>query len=130
MTTDLIYLALTALLTGSLWIPYVIAQSITNGPLKPQNYTDPAPRPMPLWGVRANRTHINAVESFAPFAVLVLLAHVTNKVDAMTVFWATSFFWLRLVHAVVYLLGAPYVRTIVFTLGWICLVGLFWGVMK
>jgi uncharacterized MAPEG superfamily protein len=35
----------------------------------------------------------------------------------MTAFWATCFFWLRLVHAVVYLFALPYVRTLVFTLG-------------
>ena len=33
MTTDLFYLALTAALTASLWIPYVVAQSMTNGVL-------------------------------------------------------------------------------------------------
>jgi len=129
MTTDLTYLALTALLTGSLWLPYVTAQTIVNGPLRPQNYTDPAQRPLPLWGLRANRTHLNAVESFAPFAALVLIAQVAGKADAMTAFWATAFFWLRAVHAVAYLLGIPYVRTIIFTLGWVCVVGLFWEVM-
>ena len=33
MTTDLKYLAYTALLTAALWIPYVISQVMTNGPL-------------------------------------------------------------------------------------------------
>src|SRR5277367_2740303 len=113
MTTDLTYLALTAILTGSLWIPYIVAQTITNGNLKPKNYVDPAPRPLPLWGQRANRTHINAVESLAPFAVLVLIAQIAGKADAMTAFWAMAFFWLRMVHAAVYLIGVPYVRTIV-----------------
>jgi len=55
MSTDLKYLAFTAILTASLWIPYVIAQVTTNGPLKPQNYVDPTPRPLPLWGKRADR---------------------------------------------------------------------------
>ena len=31
MTSDLTYLALTAILTAALWIPYVIAQVTTNG---------------------------------------------------------------------------------------------------
>ena len=34
MSTDLKYLALTALLTAVLWIPYVVAQVMTNGFLK------------------------------------------------------------------------------------------------
>ncbi len=125
MTTDLHYLAYTALLTASLWIPYIVAQSMTNGLLAPQNYLDPTPRPVPLWGQRANRVHLNAVESFAPFAALVLMAHFVDKADATTAFWAMAFFWLRLAHAVVYWLGLPYIRTLVFTLGWIAVVALF-----
>ena len=125
MTTDLTYLAWTALLTASLWIVYIAAQVMTNGFLTPENYLDPKPRPVPLWGERANRAHLNAVESFAPFAALVLIAHVTGRADATTAFCAMAFFWLRLAHAIVYWLGLPFIRTIVFTLGWITVVVLF-----
>jgi uncharacterized MAPEG superfamily protein len=130
MTTDLQYLAFTALLTASLWIPYIVAQSITNGVLGPENYADPKPRPVPLWGQRANRAHINAVEAFAPFAALVLIAHVAGKADATTAFCSIAFFWLRLVHAVVYWLAIPYIRTVVFTLGWIAVVVLLVQVVR
>src|SRR3979411_3436866 len=115
MSTDLKYLAFTAILTASLWIPYVVAQVSTNGPLKPQNYLDPTQRPLPLWGKRADRAYINAVENFAPFAALVIVAHLAGKANAMTAFWAMSFFWLRLGHAAGYLLGIPHPRPIVFS---------------
>src|SRR3981189_3370723 len=124
MSTDLRYLAFTAILTASLWIPFVVAQVMTNGPLQPQNYVDPTPRPLPLWGKRADRTYINAVETFAPLAALVIVAHLAGKANAMTGFWAVAFFWLRLAHAVVYLLGIPYVRTLIFTLGYVTIVGM------
>jgi uncharacterized MAPEG superfamily protein len=130
MTTDLKYLAFTAILTASLWIPYIVAQGMTNGLLRPANYVDPAARPVPLWGKRADRAYLNAVESFAPFAALVIVAHVAGKADAMTAFWAASFFWLRLAHAVVYWLAIPYVRTLVFTLGYVAVVGIFVAVIK
>jgi len=130
MTTDLKYLVFTAMLTASLWIPYVTAQSITNGVLKPANYRDPTQRPLPLWGKRADRTYLNAVEAFAPFAALVLSAQLTGKANTMTAFWATCFFWLRLTHAVVYLFGIPYIRTIVFTLGYFAVAGIFWELIK
>ena len=91
MTTDLRYLALTAILTAALWIPYVVAQVLTNGPLAPANYVDPTPRPLPLWGRRADRAYLNAVECFAPFAALVIVAHISGKADAMTAFWSASF---------------------------------------
>ena len=126
MSTDLKYLALTAILTASLWIPYVVAQVKTNGPLQPENYIDPTPRPLPEWGKRANRTYVNAVETFAPFAALVIVAHLAGKANAMTAFWATCYFWLRLAHAAVFLLGLP----LVFTLGYIAVAGIFWEVVK
>ena len=130
MSTDLKYLALTAMLTASLWIPYIVAQVMTNGSLGPQNYVDPAPRPVPLWGKRADRVYINAVETFAPFAALVILIQLTGKADAMTAFWAQSFFWLRVAHAVVYWAAIPYIRTVVFTLGYVTIIGLFVELMK
>jgi uncharacterized MAPEG superfamily protein len=130
MTTDFKYLAFTAILTASLWIPYVVAQVRTNGPLAPANYVDPAPRAVPLWGQRAHRAYLNAVEGFAPFAALVIIAHITGKANAMTAFWAGCFFWLRLAHAVVYLAAIPYLRTVIFTLGFVAVVGMFWEVIK
>ena len=85
---------------------------------------------MPLWGKRADRAYLNAVEVFAPFAALVIIAQLTGKADAMTAFWAAFFFWMRLAHAVVYWLAVPYVRTLVFTLGYVAVAGIFWEVIK
>jgi uncharacterized MAPEG superfamily protein len=130
MSPELKYLALTAMLTASLWIPYVVAQVMTNGPLSPQNYVDPTPRPLPPWGKRADRTYMNAVETFAPFAAMVILVQLTGKANSMTAFWATSFFWIRVGHAVVYLVAIPYIRTVFFVLGYVCVIGLFVELMK
>jgi len=130
MSIELRYLAFTALLTAALWIPYIVAQVRTNGFLSGENYVDPTPRPVPLLGQRANRAHLNAVETFAPFAALVLVAHVAGKENGMTAFWAISFFWLRLIHAVVYWAAIPFIRTIVFTLGFVCVCGLFVAVVR
>jgi uncharacterized MAPEG superfamily protein len=130
MTTDLKYLAYTAMLTAALWIPYVVSQVMANGFLTPANYKDPTPRTVPLWGKRADRAYLNAVEVFAPFAALVVIVQLTGKADATTAFWAMWFFWMRLAHAVVYLLAIPYVRTLVFTLGFVAIAALFWRVVQ
>ena len=130
MTTDLWYLTFTAMLTAVLWIPYIVCQVMTNGFLEPVNYQDPKPRPVPLWGERAHRAYLNAVESFAPFAALVIVAQLGGKANGMTALFAAGFFWLRLIHAVVYWLGIPYVRTVVFTLAFVCVVGIFWQVIR
>ena len=125
MPTELKYLALTAILTASLWIPYVVSQVITNGFLEPPNYVDPTPRPVPLWGKRADRVYMNAVATFAPFAALVILIQLTGKANAATAFLAMAFFWLRVAHAIVYWAAIPYIRTVIFTLGYAAVVGLF-----
>ena len=118
------------MLTAALWIPYIVCQVMTNGGLRPPNYVDPTPRPVPLWGKRAQRAHLNAVEAFAPFAAMVIVAHLTGKANAMTAFWAACFFWLRLAHAAVFLLAIPYVRTVLFTLGFVAVAGIFWEIIK
>jgi uncharacterized MAPEG superfamily protein len=125
MSVELKYLAYTAILTAALWIPYIVCQVMTNGFLAGENYVNPAPRPVPLWGKRADRAHINAVEVFAPFAALVLIIHIVGKENGTTAFLAISFFWLRLAHAVVYWFAIPFIRTLVFTLGFVCVLGLF-----
>ena len=130
MTADLTYLSYTAALTAALWIPYVVCQVMTNGPLTPGNYRDPAPRPLPLWGKRADRAYLNAVEVFAPFAVLVIVVHLTGKSNGMTAFWAAWFFWMRLIHAAVYWLAIPYLRTLAFTAGFVAVAGIFWEVIR
>ncbi len=130
MTPDLGYLAWTALLTGLLWIPYIAGQVMTNGFLSAENYRDPASRPVPLWAQRANRAHLNAVEVFAPFAALVLVAHATGQSNATTAMWAAIFFWSRVAHALVYYFAVPFVRTLVFAVGTVAIVGLFWEVIN
>ena len=53
-----------------------------------------------------------------------------GKANAMTAFWAISFFWLRVAHAVVYLLAVPFVRTLIFTLGFVAVAGIFVELMR
>jgi uncharacterized MAPEG superfamily protein len=129
MTPDLRYLAYTALLTALLWIPYVVAQVTTNGFLAAGNYKDPTPRPLPPWGKRADRALMNAVETFAPFAALVVVIHLSGKANATTALWTMVYFWIRVAHAIVYLAGIPYLRTLVFVGGVVAFVGLFVNLM-
>ncbi|MGH7961994.1 MAG: MAPEG family protein [Candidatus Binatia bacterium] len=69
---------------------------------------------VPDWTTRAVRAHQNLTENLAPFAILVLVAHVTGKANSTTALGATMFFWGRVAHALVYTAGIVYLRTIVF----------------
>ena len=65
------------------------------------------------WAGRAARAHHNMLESLVLFAALVLVAVVTGKTNANTLLGAQIFFWARLVYAVVYIAGIPWLRTAV-----------------
>jgi uncharacterized MAPEG superfamily protein len=125
MTPDLTYLAWTALLLALLWIPYFIGLTVEHGFAKPSFYRDPSLPRLPLWVQRANRAHVNLVQAFAPFAVLVLIAHMTGQANGATAFWAMVFFWSRVGHAIVHLLGTPYIRSVFFLIGVLAVVMLF-----
>ena len=66
------------------------------------------------WLGRAQRAHRNILESLVLFAILVLVAHVAGKANAMTALGAAVYFWARVVYAVIYLLGITWVRSLVF----------------
>ncbi len=66
------------------------------------------------------------METIAPFAVLVIVAHVAGASNEMTAFWAMVFFLARVAHAVVYWMAIPYVRTLVFAAGLVATLGIFW----
>lgn len=125
MKTELLYLLLTAILTGVLWIPVVIGY-VTSGerPLTPENYRVAPTSPLPHWVNRANRAHLNAVENIAPFAVVVLLAHILGVSTPVTQACAAVYFYARVVHAVVHIsgFGLFLARTLSFTVAWIAFI--------
>ena len=63
------------------------------------------------WAGRAQRAHRNMSESLTIFAALVLVAQVAGKSNATTALGAQLFFWGRLAHAPVYVIGIPWLRT-------------------
>ena len=130
MTPDLTYLAYTAVLTAILWVPYIAGMVVSTGMITAASYRDPTLPELPAWVKRCNRAHLNAVESIAPFAVLVLIAHVAGAGNETTAMWAMVFFFARLAHAVVYWLGVPFLRTLVFAVGLVATLGIFWEIIS
>ena len=63
------------------------------------------------WAGRARRAHLNMIENLVLFAALVLIAAVAGKANATTALGAELFFWSRLVYALIYWIGIPWVRT-------------------
>jgi len=120
MNTELLYLLLTAILTGILWVPVVIGYVTSRGVLTPSAYKTAPTAPLPDWVNRANRAHQNAVENLAPFAAVVLIAQATGLHSALTVNCAAIYFFARLAHAVIHITGFGQfkARTVLFTVAW------------
>ncbi|MBN9091516.1 MAG: MAPEG family protein [Reyranella sp.] len=75
---------------------------------------------------RAKRAHLNMLENMALFSALVLIAVVAQKTNATTAMGALIFFWARLIYAVIYLLGVPWLRTLAWFVSVIGMVMVAW----
>lgn len=74
---------------------------------------------------RAQRAHRNMLESLPLFIALVLIAQVTSKANSTTLLGCQLFFWGRLAHWVIYLIGIPWLRTLAWTVSVIGMVLIF-----
>jgi len=63
------------------------------------------------WAGRAQRAHLNMLESLVVFAIAVLVAEVSGRANETTALGAMLFFWGRLAYAVIYVAGIPWLRT-------------------
>ena len=116
MTTELTYLTYVALLTGLMWMPYVLNVISVRGLVDAVGYPE-NPKPMAPWAQRLKAAHYNAVENLVVFAVLILVAHAAGVSGEATQVSAATYFWARVVHAVSYTFAIPWVRTLSFALG-------------
>ncbi|TFL16237.1 MAPEG family protein [Jannaschia formosa] len=127
MTPELWWMTWTAILAGSLWIPYIVGVNTASDGNLPEGW-DPFTRPGdPLrhrpWVARAWRAHLNLLEQFLPMLALVLIAHAAGVSTVVTA-WATGiFFGLRIAHAVGMITGWARMplRPLIFTAGWLCI---------
>ena len=111
MTPDLNYLLMSVVLT---FVQVLIAAAAANqvvGLTTLAGNRDDLPV-MPGFAGRAKRAHLNMLENMVLFSALVLIAVVAQKTNAMTALGAMIFFWARLLYAVIYLIGIPWLRTL------------------
>ncbi len=119
MTSELMSLVWVTALTAVLWVPYILNTITTRGLMDAVGY--PAePKPLAAWAEKLKCAHYNAVENLVVFATLVLVANAAGVSNETTVLACSVYFWARLVHAVAYTFGIPWLRTLGFALGFVC----------
>jgi uncharacterized MAPEG superfamily protein len=114
LTTELYWLSLTVLMTGLMWVPYIINRIIEQGMgfaiWDPQGET----QTQSAWAERMARAHNNAVENLIIFAPLVLSLHLTSLNNELTAMACMVYFYSRLTHYLVFSLGVPVLRILAF----------------
>jgi uncharacterized MAPEG superfamily protein len=119
MTVELKYLALVAVFTAVMWIPYILNVIMVRGVMDAVGYPE-NPKPTAPWATRMKAAHYNAVENLVVFAALVLAAHVAGVRSEATALAAMIYFWARVVHFLAYTFAIPFVRTLAFVVGFGC----------
>jgi uncharacterized MAPEG superfamily protein len=117
MKVELFWLALTTILTGLLWIPYILDRIGKRGLMGAMANPSPKDKAHSTWATRLLFAHMNTVENLVVFGILVLILGEMDVSTPATALAAATFFWSRLVYVVVYTLGIPVIRTLAFAVG-------------
>jgi uncharacterized MAPEG superfamily protein len=130
MSKEFFWLVLTIILTGLMWIPYILDRSAVRGLAVAMGNPSPSDKPQSPWAQRMMAAHDNAVENLVLFAPLVLIANALHVSNGVTVVACAVYFWARLAHFIVYALGIPVLRTLCWTVGWLALAALVLAIFR
>src|ERR1700752_2314106 len=119
MTRELFWLSCTVILTGILWILYIINRCQGRALSGARETPSRNAKPMADWANRLMFAHDNAVENLVVFAPLVLILSQLDYSTKWTALACAVYFWARVAHLVVYTLGLPVFRTLAFTVGFL-----------
>lgn len=119
MTKELMWLTLTVILTGLLWVPYILDRIKVRGLKATLGNPTRTDKPQSPWAQRLYFAHTNAVDNLVIFAPLVLILDAQGYSTPGTVIACAVYFWARLAHAIVYTMGVPVLRTLAFTVGFL-----------
>lgn len=111
------YTALSAALTGLMWIPIIANRLREMGVWKALKNPEPDVRPHADWAYRLANAHRNAIENLVVFAPLALAVNALGLGAPATALACALYFWSRLAHAIIYTFGVPLLRTIAFVIG-------------
>ena len=128
MKTELLYLVYVTVLTGLLWVPYILDRIAKWGLVGAVGYPDNPP-PQSPWARRLMKAHLNAVENLVVFAALVLAAHALGVSSGAVATAAIVYFWARLIHVLAYTFAVPWVRTLAFAVGFFAQAVIAWQIL-
>jgi uncharacterized MAPEG superfamily protein len=87
---------------------------------------------LPHWAIRLKRAHANLIENIPSFIGIVLIAHVLNVNNEITVISAWAFCVARILFSIVYVTGLTflYIRTVLYFSSLGALAAIAWQVLS
>ncbi|TCT08235.1 MAPEG family protein [Aquabacter spiritensis] len=113
MTVELAYLAASIVLVFVQVMLAAAAATRVRGRDWNAGPRDAPAAPLGPVGGRLERAARNVLETFPLFAAAVLTAHAADAQSWLSVAGASLYFWGRLVYLPLYVLGIPYIRSLV-----------------
>ncbi|MCX8504491.1 MAG: MAPEG family protein [Beijerinckiaceae bacterium] len=130
MIPDLWILLSLALLTEILTLPPVVARGSVPGGIKWIFYNrDTVLEGVAPWGGRAVRAHSNLADNLAIYAAVIGIASVTGATNGVTFIAGIVLLIARVLHALVYIAGIPYLRTAVFAVAQVSMLVYVWQIV-
>src|SRR6202042_669504 len=130
MTRELFWLTWTVILTGLMWVPYILNRCQVRGLGGAMANPSRGDKPHAEWANRLMFAHDHAVENLVLVAPLVLILAELDYSSKWTVYASVVYFWARVAHLIVYTLGLPIFRTLAFTVGFLAQVVLALAIFK
>jgi len=130
MTPDLWILLCLALLTEILTLPPLVARVSVDGGIRWIFYNrDTVLEGVSPWGCRAVRAHHNLADNLAMYAAVIGIAYVTGAANGVTFVAGVALLIARVLHAVVYIAGIPYLRTALFAIAQFAMLVYVWQII-
>ena len=117
LSTEIYWLTLTVVMTGLFWVPYIVNRLYEEGMFKAIWNPHPDAGPKAQWAQRMMAAHENAVENLVIFAPLVLIIQTLGINNESTAMACAIYFFSRLAHYIVFSVGIPISRVILFFIG-------------
>jgi uncharacterized MAPEG superfamily protein len=132
MATELKWLVFTAILAGSLWIPYIVGVNVTDFEGKDGIFDRPPDlTKLEPWVHRSLRAHQNLLEQLLPFSIVVFAGAVSGVSTSVTIACSIIFFWVRVAHAIGMISGLARLplRPMLYLTNWVVMLVYAWQVL-
>lgn len=128
MSEEIRWLVYTATFSILMWFPYVLNSVVVRGLSGALGYPN-QPEPLAPWAARLKAAHQNHNENLVVFGIVVLAAQLSEISNDLIVTCCAVFFFSRLAYAIVYAMGIPVLRSVLYLISWGSILVIVWQLL-